>query len=364
MHSQPLLNSVASPITINPHRRCFFTNGFPNPSFLRRRNRAFPAVPSLPLLTRRRNFPSLRSSAQDTSDGVKGGGGEEDLELVIAVRSQYNHIAIVDTPSARVLLLDSTHSIHSILQKDQKWTDSYWDEFASLPPIVPEGPISILGLGGGTAAHLMLHLWPSLQLEGWEIDEILIDKARMYFGLSDLEKNTPAGGCLHVCIGDALQSTENDYGRYAACSFLCALIPSDSNYSGIIVDLFNEGKVLPQLEQVSTWLELKRRLMTNGRIMVNCAGIHGHGTSDAIDKRNHLEGKWAEHAVIKAMHEAFPSELSWKRMPDEKGANYLALTGPLPDLSSWSATVPDELSESVKQWRSCSFVAGATSHSA
>ncbi|CAN1809900.1 hypothetical protein LINPERHAP1_LOCUS25745 [Linum perenne] len=298
MHSQPLLNSVASPITINPHRRCFFTNGFPNPSFLRRRNRAFPAVPSLPLLTRRRNFPSLRSSAQDTSDGVKGGGGEEDLELVIAVRSQYNHIAIVDTPSARVLLLDSTHSIHSILQKDQKWTDSYWDEFASLPPIVPEGPISILGLGGGTAAHLMLDLWPSLQLEG------------------------------------------------------------------IIVDVFNEGKVLPQLEQVSTWLELKRRLMTNGRIMVNCAGIHGHGTSDAIDKRNHLEGKWAEHAVIKAMHEAFPSELSWKRMPDEKGANYLALTGPLPDLSSWSATVPDELSESVKQWRVCSVVAGATSHSA
>lgn len=27
--------------------------------------------------------------------------------------------------------------------------------------------------GGGTAAHLMLELWPSLQLEGWEIDEIV-----------------------------------------------------------------------------------------------------------------------------------------------------------------------------------------------
>lgn len=27
--------------------------------------------------------------------------------------------------------------------------------------------------GGGTAAHLMLDLWPSLQLEGWEIDEIV-----------------------------------------------------------------------------------------------------------------------------------------------------------------------------------------------
>lgn len=27
--------------------------------------------------------------------------------------------------------------------------------------------------GGGTAAHLMLDLWPSLQLEGWEIDYIV-----------------------------------------------------------------------------------------------------------------------------------------------------------------------------------------------
>jgi len=27
--------------------------------------------------------------------------------------------------------------------------------------------------GGGTAAHLMLELWPSLQLEGWEIDDIV-----------------------------------------------------------------------------------------------------------------------------------------------------------------------------------------------
>lgn len=28
--------------------------------------------------------------------------------------------------------------------------------------------------GGGTAAHLMLDLWPSLQLEGWEIDRTVL----------------------------------------------------------------------------------------------------------------------------------------------------------------------------------------------
>jgi hypothetical protein len=38
-------------------------------------------------------------------------------------------------------------------------------------------------------------------------------------------------------------------------------------------------------------------------------------------------------------------------MPKRCGENYLALTGPLPDLTSWSAAVPDPLSESVKHWK-------------
>ncbi|KAF3432496.1 hypothetical protein FNV43_RR27236 [Rhamnella rubrinervis] len=125
-------------------------------------------------------------------------------------------------------------NVHSILYKHQIWTGSYWDEFASLPAIVPQGPIAILGLGGGTAAHLMLELWPALQLEGWEIDPILIDKARVYFGLSDLENQTRAGGVLNVHIGDALSPSINTTGGYA----------------GIVVDLFSNGKVLPQLEEL------------------------------------------------------------------------------------------------------------------
>ncbi|KAF6150825.1 hypothetical protein GIB67_020908 [Kingdonia uniflora] len=108
------------------------------------------------------------------------------------------------------------------------------DEFASLPAIVPQGPIAILGLGGGTCARLMLDLWPSLKLEGWELDEILIDKAREYLGLADLEKSTQNGGFLRVHIGDALSPS--------------AIVPG--GFSGIVVDLFSSGKVLPQLQEV------------------------------------------------------------------------------------------------------------------
>ncbi|KAK9286673.1 hypothetical protein L1049_015074 [Liquidambar formosana] len=259
---------------------------------------------------------------------------DQNFQVVMAIRSNYNDIVIVDTPESRILLLDSTHNVHSIFNKGQKWTGSYWDEFASLPAIVPKGPIAIFGLGGGTAAHLMLDLWPSLQLEGWEIDEILIDKAREHLGLSDLEKITQAGGVLNVRVGDALSALANVPGGYA----------------GIVIDLFSEGKVLSQLQEAATWLELKDRLMPNGRLIVNCGGAFDgivHSTTSSID------GIWVQNSTIKALWGAFPGQLNWKRMPAREGENYLALTGSLPDLTAWSAAVPGRLSSTVKQWRSC-----------
>ncbi|XP_013601462.1 PREDICTED: uncharacterized protein LOC106308904 [Brassica oleracea var. oleracea] len=159
---------------------------------------------------------------------------KEDYWVVIAIRSKYNEIVIVDTVDARYLL-DSTKKTHSAINKGgENWTDSYWDEFASLPPIVPDGPIAIYGLGGGTAARLILELYPSTQLEGWEIDDILIEKAREYMELSELEKLTSKGGSLRVLIDDALSLSEDVSGKYA----------------GIIVDLFADGKDLDQLQQI------------------------------------------------------------------------------------------------------------------
>ncbi|KAJ0016747.1 hypothetical protein Pint_11687 [Pistacia integerrima] len=120
--------------------------------------------------------PSTSATASSDQHSQQHEDEEEDesFQVLTAIRSKYNDIVIVDTSTSRMLLLDHTNNVHSIFNKGlQKWTDSYWDEFSSLPAIVPKGPIAIYGLGGGTAAHLMLDLWPSLQLEGWEIDEIV-----------------------------------------------------------------------------------------------------------------------------------------------------------------------------------------------
>ncbi|KAL8544820.1 hypothetical protein ACS0TY_005146 [Phlomoides rotata] len=233
---------------------------------------------------------------------------EEDFQVVWAVESNYNHIVILDTPKSRLLLLDSCHNVHSMLNKESKWTGSYWDEFATLPPVVPRGPIAIFGL--------------------------LIDKSREYFGLRDLEKHTRDGGVLNIHIGDVFSP------EAAAIS---------GGYAGIIVDLFAQGKVLPQLQQAATWLELYDKLMREGRFMVNCgAGEKGHDGSST-------DGSWKLNATIRALFEAFPGQVNWKKMPQSAGENYVALTGFLPDLTTWSAAVPDELNSSVNEWRTCNM---------
>ncbi|KOM42792.1 hypothetical protein LR48_Vigan05g039600 [Vigna angularis] len=101
-------------------------------------------------------------------------GEEENIQLVSSIKTDYNDILIVDTPKARMLLLDSsctplTFSPSEFLLKVQtllhgssgseKYSNSVLhflinvfiiscflsDEFASLPAIVPKGPIAILG---------------------------------------------------------------------------------------------------------------------------------------------------------------------------------------------------------------------------
>ncbi|PIA35297.1 hypothetical protein AQUCO_03500003v1 [Aquilegia coerulea] len=241
------------------------------------------------------------TSATGTTTGLSS--SEEEFRVLTALTTKYNDIVIVETSTSRILLLDSTHNVHSIfhLKKgngddNNLWTNSYWDEFASLPAIVPQGPIALLGLGGGTSARLMLHVCPSLNLHGWEIDRILIDKSREYLGLSDLEKCTQTGGSLAVHVGDALSPS--------------ASIPG--GFSGIAVDLFSSGKILPQLQEVTTWLELNNKLMSHGRIMVNCGGADNE-TSEFKDRTHRSsssdDGLWVHNSTIKALCQAFPGKL-------------------------------------------------------
>ncbi|XP_044376830.1 uncharacterized protein [Triticum aestivum] len=278
------------------------------------------SLPRLLLLHRRRHakvqqprsLARLRCApdevAATTAEQRQGEGEEEELVLLASYRTAFNEvIMVIDSPSNRYLVLDPTRNVHSILPKKGAWTNSYWDECVSLPTVVPRGPVALLGL--------------------------VIELSRDYFGMSTLEKTTELGGSLSVHIGDALSPSATVEGGFA----------------GIVVDLFADGEVLPQLQEVDTWLEIAKKLMPDGRIMVNC-GAGDAAVSLAADAD---VSSWVQNPTIKALCSAFPGQLNWKRLSEKESVNYVALTGPLPDLEEWSASVPSELSLRVKQWVPC-----------
>ncbi|CAO2839882.1 unnamed protein product [Amaranthus hypochondriacus] len=323
-------SSILNPISLSPsiifHTQTHLFNG--NPVSM--------TSPTKQLLLTKNQKPNSSISKNPVTE-EQNKEDEEQFQVLTATSSEYNNIVILESRNSKVLLLDDSGNVHSILYKHQKWTNSYWDEFSSFPAIIPQGPVAIFGLGGGTIAHQLLEFWPCLNIDGWELDEILIDQARLFFGLFELEsrnKDSCSGdGFLRVCIGDALDTSSR--------------ANVNGGYAGIIVDLFSNAEVLPQLEVAQTWVEMKEKLMVNGRIMVNCGSAKG--SDNGMGERG-----WEVNLTIKALCRAFGGQfVNWKKMPENEGGNYMAFTGTLPDFDSWSASVPEKLGSSVKLWRPC-----------
>lgn len=147
-----------------------------------------------------------------------------------------------DISGSRLLLLDIPGNIHSISHLFNPLTSSYLDVFATLPPIIPSGPIAILGFGAGSAARLILNLYPKTIIHGYhclldiitslisldiyaiayrlwdiitnlpfgitiyryELDPSVISVAREFFGLFKLEKQYR--NQISISVSDAIEA--------------------------------------------------------------------------------------------------------------------------------------------------------------
>lgn len=65
------------------------------------------------------------------------------------------------------------------------------------------------------------------------------------------------------------------------------------------------------LWKVSTWLDINKKLMPNGRIMVNCGGAHAEVSNGGERPTNTSvsNGSWLQNSTIKALCQAFPNEV-------------------------------------------------------
>ncbi|XAR50223.1 hypothetical protein NMG60_11004491 [Bertholletia excelsa] len=270
-----------------------------------------------------------RISEKTQEDGIP----IADVKILAKFKSRHNYIRVLevsrraDHPFAgsRLLLLDGPGNIHSISFLLKSLTSTYFDVFATLPPILPPGPLGILGFGAGSAARLVLDLYPNGVIHGWELDSAVISVGREYFGLAKLEKKHPDR--LFVHIGNALDAEIRD------------------GFSGLLVDLFGKGHVIPELQNPNTWERLKGRMRRGGRIMVNVGG----SCVEPEDSRR--DGRTIMEETLRALLEAFPGEVSVLRLGNKKEDSSVAMTGELPKTEEWKNVLPKPLRSYADMWK-------------
>lgn len=281
----------------------------------------------------------LKSKYQDThqrnsqtktqdDDGIP----VEDVKILVKFKSRHNFIRVLEVSrkanhplaGSRLLLLDGPGNIHSISFLFKSLTNTYFDVFATLPPLLPPGPVGILGFGAGSAARLILELYPQVAVHGWELDPSVISVGRDYFGVSKLEKKYPDR--LFIYLGNALKANVKN------------------GFSGIFVDLFSKGSLIPELQDPNTWEMLNKCLRKGGRIMVNVGG------SCVEAEESRIDGKIVMEDTLRAMQCVFRDELFVLRLGNSKEDSSLALTGAFPDLDAWKKALPRPLMGYVDMW--------------
>ncbi|BAT76048.1 probable polyamine aminopropyl transferase [Vigna umbellata] len=282
--------------------------------------------PSSSLVVKCQQQRQQHQKTQD--DGIPA----EEVKILAKFKSRHNYIRVLEVSrkaehpfrGSRLLLLDGPGNIHSISFLFTSLTKTYFDVFATLPPILPSGPIALLGFGAGTAARLLLDHYPQAVLHGWELDPAVIQVAREYFNLGKLERENQQR--LFIYIGNALNAT----------------VPN--GFSGIVVDLFSKGCLIPELQEPATWEKLRGQLRKGGRIMVNVGG-------SCVEPESRLrDGKVVMQETLRAMKEVFGEELFVLNLGNRKDDSSLALTGDLPPPEEWKKRLPGPLKSYTQMW--------------
>ncbi|XP_010519537.1 PREDICTED: uncharacterized protein LOC104798967 [Tarenaya hassleriana] len=320
---------IPKPLHIHRHFHGFSTSTLclrPNPT-------RFYRVISQPSRRRTHHLQCRSHSGGNTKTHDDDGIPADEVKIIAKFKSRHNYIRVLEVSrrtlhplaGSRLLLLDDPGNIHSISFLFKTLTESYFDVFATLPPVIPPGPVGILGFGAGSAARLILELHPEAIVHGWELDPCVIDVARKFFGLSKLEKQYKDR--LFINIGNALDASVR------------------TGFSGILVDLFSKGSVIPELQDPNVWENLRSKLRKNGRIMVNVGGR----CVEAEDSQR--DGDMVMEETLKAMSLVFGDELFVLTLGSGNDSS-LALTGDLQDLDAWKKKLRmPELRGYVDMWK-------------
>ena len=108
---------------------------------------------------------------------------KQDDGSIYDAESVHNIIKVVDTEDTRSLYLNMMTFPQTRWWKSEILTHEYYDDFL-LGPVINEGRrVLFLGVAGGVALLQMTAVWSNISVVGVELDPLVIDVARRYFGL-------------------------------------------------------------------------------------------------------------------------------------------------------------------------------------
>jgi len=186
-----------------------------------------------------------------------------------------NRLRVGEDEGRRALLVDGV--IVSVAVEGNHPPTGYWA--AMLPEGSPRTAL-LLGLGGGTLAHLLDRRYPRIQMVGVDCDEELVCFAQQQFGL-DLPN-------LKVVIGDAFQYLDAcdrpfdfiavdlfagyDFQRGSIAKPFLRKLKAIAGRGEVVFNLFKDRRTEQHLNRIRQILRVCRVDEVGKNVVVHCRG--------------------------------------------------------------------------------------------
>jgi len=139
--------------------------------------------------------------------GIKNTSGQ-----IYEAESAYNYIQVLEVGGTRYLRLNEGQGIHSVYNPDSLDYGGPWQQFLVGSFFYADRDpnevfrIAIVGLAAGTTARQAAAVFPNVVIDGFEIDPLIVQVGREYFGM-----NLPN---LNITIGDGRWGLSKSHERY------------------------------------------------------------------------------------------------------------------------------------------------------
>ncbi len=191
-------------------------------------------------------------AALSAGQSLKNGAGQ-----VYETESAYNYIQVEKQSGYTLLKLNDGQGVHSIYHPDTLQYGGPWEQFSVGPFFYANRKpqdvkrMAIVGLAAGTAARQASAIYGNIPIDGFELDEKIVQVGEKYFGL-----NLPN---LNVYIGD---------GRFN-------LERSPYQYDIIAVDAYRPPYIPPHMTTREFFQIAASHLTSNGVLTINVGSVPG-----------------------------------------------------------------------------------------